>query len=1128
MIFIKELNTTDAGSYRMGFNNQRFIEITLNVKEDSCCGKSKTVTVNSGKTAEFSCEYSQNHKYNRKTIFKEEQNSINEEISSIDTWKKKGRFSISDDRDKHFFIVRITDVKPDDGGVYLCAVQIYRHSYSYSIITTTVHLHIMNKVGSYRVSGYSGGQIIIKCEHPQYKTNPKYICKESDEGCSDVKSAGVENKWMENGNVSLYDDTRGGVLMVFFRDLNAGDAGTYRCGVNVSQYTDRVTQVTLDIKDDTSLVKKTMKSVYVGEEVNIICQIPEEHEVSSTHFCKEDDDHICQTVTTSEVTQMSSLSERNEARVFTVSISNLTVRDAGVYWCGTQTSGEHLTFISLTTEVQLKLINKVGSYRVSGYSGGQIIIKCEHPQYKTNPKYICKESDEGCSDVKSAGVENKWMENGNVSLYDDTRGGVLMVFFRDLNAGDAGTYRCGVNVSQYTDRVTQVTLDIKDDTSLVKKTMKSVYVGEEVNIICQIPEEHEVSSTHFCKEDDDHICQTVTTSEVTQMSSLSERNEARVFTVSISNLTVRDAGVYWCGTQTSGEHLTFISLTTEVQLKLINKVGSYRVSGYSGGQIIIKCEHPQYKTNPKYICKESDEGCSDVKSAGVENKWMENGNVSLYDDTRGGVLMVFFRDLNAGDAGTYRCGVNVSQYTDRVTQVTLDIKDDASLVKKTMKSVYVGEEVNIICQIPEEHEVSSTHFCKEDDDHICQTVTTSEVTQMSSLSERNEARVFTVSISNLTVRDAGVYWCGTQTSGEHLTSISLMTNIQLALTMPSVYGYEGESAKIICPYDPIYKSKSKYLCKGKCSTRDRNPLIETVRDQNETKTDRLTLNDDITASVFTVTITGLTAEDAGKYCCAMTLERGVNYLCTHLIIIRKQELILNQSEGDDISIKCKHHEEHQTFFCKGHQASMCVKDGVSLERIRDDGLSLSDEASTGVFTVNITDLRQEDSGIYWCGSDAVTKVILEVKKNVSDKIIAGICVALLLMGGLVLLLYKFRNVKTPDRSSSTDRREMRSGQVSHAACEYENIKDLRQHSVSHPEETVLYDNVKIPTNSSDPHMLYSTVQLPSNPFNRHEVLYSTANFPSNSSDELLYSAVSFQKHEDSLTDDTVTFRKEEH
>uniref|UniRef100_A0A671NPF9 Immunoglobulin V-set domain-containing protein n=1 Tax=Sinocyclocheilus anshuiensis TaxID=1608454 RepID=A0A671NPF9_9TELE len=95
--------------------------------------------------------------------------------------------------------------------------------------------------------------------------------------------------------------------------------------------------------------------------------------------------------------------------------------------------------------------------------------------------------------------------------------------------------------------------------------------------------------------------------------------------------------------------------------------------------------------------------------------------------------------------------------------------------------------------------------------------------------------------------------------------------------------HEGESAEIICPYDSIYKSKPKSLCKGKCSTRDRNTLNETVREEKETKTGRLTLNDNVTARVFTGTITGLTAEDAGKYWCAVTLETDLNYLYTHLI-----------------------------------------------------------------------------------------------------------------------------------------------------------------------------------------------------------------------------------------------------
>ncbi|KAI7810383.1 putative polymeric immunoglobulin receptor-like [Triplophysa rosa] len=432
-------------------------------------------------------------------------------------------------------------------------------------------------------------------------------------------------------------------------------------------------------------------------------------------------------------------------------------------------------------------------------------------------------------------------------------------------------------------------------------------------------------------------------------------------------------------------------------------VRCFDVIGYSGGSVLVDSHKPWYTDVKQYLYTWQNNKWNILIKNEDSRKWIKERRFTLFC-TENGHLMIFIRDLNTQDSGTYRIGVEDKWST----KMSLKVTEDSCCGASQRVMVNTGQTANFTCQYSQDYKTNEKMIFKKGNEMIETFISTTNVKtkkERMNIHDDTQIDLLSVRITDVRSEDAGVYLCGVYLNKTSY-SYSILTAVHLHIMMPPVFGDEGGSAHVICPYDPIYKSKSKKLLK---SCRDEKTLMEM---------NRWSVNDDMTASVFSVNITGLTAEDAGKYCCAVTLETDVIYLYTHLIILIKQELLLNKREGDNMSMECKHHAEYQKVFCKAHEVSMCVNDGVSFQWIRDDGFSLSDETSTGVFTVNISHLREEHSGIYWCGSHIITKVHLNVTR-VSDffKILIITSVSVLLLMKTIMLLVNLGFIRKQTEAS---------------------------------------------------------------------------------------------------------------
>ncbi|KAL7855502.1 hypothetical protein AOLI_G00191060 [Acnodon oligacanthus] len=363
--------------------------------------------------------------------------------------------------------------------------------------------------------------------------------------------------------------------------------------------------------------------------------------------------------------------------------------------------------------------------------------------------------------------------------------------------------------------------------------------------------------------------------------------------------------------------------------------------------------------------------------------------------------------------------------------------------------------------------------------------------------------------------------------------------------------YEGGQVRIRCPYKPGYTEK--YFCKG-----DAKIPFE------GRQSSRFLLHDNTSAHIFTLNITQLDLEDKGTYWCVRRGNSSSDICRTKIQLDVKPELTCEL--GQNVSIQCHYNPELRNsvkFLCKGQNTLDCAERGVKItsEQPKMGPLSLSDDASAGVFTVTIAGLKEEDSGTYWCGGSTglehvfissvdldifqdaepsrgfskptkpkdrfttktqldsstnsvhnVTFVVLTLPSPLTPKSesgnfvlsISSVAVGILLFGVITYSFLRWTQKKRA-RGSSAEVEGGNNTRLPPPAADYEEIKDVKDHPDTHNKAStaeLLTDPLCSPTDQADG-LDYAMVTLhlyPNSTDQTGSLDYSTVTFWPNSFD----------------------------
>ncbi|XP_062921374.1 uncharacterized protein LOC134355435 [Mobula hypostoma] len=723
------------------------------------------------------------------------------------------------------------------------------------------------------VRGVVGRTVTIDCHYEaMYLFHTKFWCIGFNHPCSTVVETHGHPERSER--VSITDNRIRGVFTVTMEDLHPGDTGWYSCGITTSG-DNPLFGVYLLVSDEPVSVPvlgflSPANVSRLGGSVTVSCEsVQGSLPIQYTWYENNSSGHS--KISDTNKLDLHCQSFKHQRHQYYCTASN---------WHGAKSSemvnvtifnnGENCSYV---TEINGTISGALWAEdKVRGVVGRAITIDCHYaPMYRSHTKYWCRMWDHQCTVlVETNGTQG---QSGRRSITDNPGPGIFTVTVEDLRSGDTGWYRCGITTSG------------NNPTFVVHLRVSDKPVSVPVLGFLSAPNDSHLadSASMSCESVQGSLPIQYSWYEKTPSmdSKISNTNELDLHCQPFKHQLYQ----YYC----KATNILGTKSSEMVNISIYNRGGKYKylmelshgvsgalwaekyVRGVVGRVITIDCHYgATYRSHTKYWCRGRTRHCSVLVETNRQHG--RSGRVSITDNPEQGIFIVTMENLQTRDTGWYSCGITTVGY-DPLFYVDLQVSVEPVSVPvlrylSPANVSRLGGSVSVSCECFQGSLPIQYTWYEETSSGYQKVSGTNKLALHCQSFNQQHHRYYCRALNWLGARSSATVNVTVFNNGEICSYVTEINGtISGALwAEDKVRGVVGRAITIDWHYALIYRSNSKFLCRiwdRRCTSR------VNTNGQNE-QYGRMTIRDNTSQGIFTVTMEHLDSNDTGDYICVIT------------------------------------------------------------------------------------------------------------------------------------------------------------------------------------------------------------------------------------------------------------------